>query len=99
MSTILTQQVIHDLSADLHLFITILIPISIITVFFTAGAKLMEIKGYQKWPAIFAVIPLFWIILGGFDPRPDKARTTTLRLALVFGTLNIFMLGLGYLYF
>lgn len=98
MTTILAQQVIHDLSADFHLFISILIPLSLIGVFFTAGAKLMEIKGYQKWPAIFAVFPIFWIVLGWFDPRPEKSRTTTLRLALVFGTLNTFFLGLVILY-
>lgn len=98
MSSTLAQQLIHDLSADFRHFSILLLPAGIVAVFFIAGAKLMEIKGYQKWPAIFAVLPVFWIILAGFDPRPERSRTTTLKLAVVFGSLNTLVLTLGYLY-
>lgn len=98
MTSGLTQQVINDLFTDLSRFGMILIPVLIIAVFLLAGAKILEMKGYQKWPAIFAIVPLFWIVMGGFDPRPERNRALTLRLALVFGPLNAIIISLLFIF-
>ena len=94
----LIQQLTHDLLFDLQQFLTVSIPLGIALIFFTAGAKIMEIKGYQKWPAIFAVLPLFWIILGFFDSKPENAGLRTRRLALVFGPLSVLAISLAFIY-
>src|ERR1700712_4133071 len=98
MTAAICKQLEHDLLIDLHYFVHISIPVVLFLVFFTVGAKIMEMKGYQKWPAVFAVLPLFWILMGWFDPRPEKSGAFTQRLSWVFTFLNIASITFAILY-
>lgn len=84
-----TSIILNNLLQDLIYFSFIVFIAGIIFVLITAGAKLLEIKGMDRWPAYFAILPLFWLLAAIFDPKPEKSRALTQRFSLIFGILSL----------
>jgi hypothetical protein len=81
--------ILNNLLQDLTYFSIFALIVGILTVLYIAGAKLLEIKGMDRWPAFFAVLPVFWLLAAVFDPRPEKSRALTQRFSLIFGLISI----------
>ncbi len=81
--------ILNNLRTDLWYFLIFTIIVGIVLGLWYAGAKLLELKGMDRWPSVFAVLPIFWIFAAFFDPKPEKARSLTQKFSLIFGTLSI----------
>jgi|GEM_PF-829788 len=81
--------ILNNLLQDLSYFSLFALLAGIVFVLFTAGAKLLEIKGMERWPAFLAITPVFWLLAAIFDPKPEKSRALTQRFSLIFGPISI----------
>ncbi len=84
--------ILNDLQADLLHFIVFALIIGIMISLFIAGAKLLELKEMNPETSFLAILPLFWLFLVFFDPKPEKVRLLTRRFSLIFGTLSLMLI-------
>jgi len=81
--------ILNHLLQDLTIFSFLALAFGVFFAFFLAGAKLLELKQMDRWPALFAILPFFWLIAGIFDPQPNKARELTKKMSIIFGILSL----------
>ena len=89
MNRHIVSVILNNLHQDLLHFLVFALITGIVLILWIAGAKLLEMKEMERWPSLFAIIPLFWLITAVFDPRPEKARHLTQGFSLIFGIVSI----------